>query len=148
MSADALHFVLVGHLAATLFMTGVIWFVQVVHYPMMDAAERENYPEHQRRHQTLTSYVVGPVMLFELATAIGLLYFYLQTGRSTWALVNLLLLAVIWFSTFFVQVPCHERLARGFSPDAHRRLVDSNWIRTMAWTLRSALLLALLLDAK
>lgn len=148
MSADPLQFVIVGHLAATLFMTGVIWFVQVVHYPMMDAAERENYPEYQRRHQTLTSYLVGPVMLFELATAIALLYLSWPARGSTWALANLLLLAVIWFSTFFIQVPCHERLASGFSPDAHRRLVNSNWIRTIAWTLRSALLLALFINAK
>ena len=26
--------ILLGHLAATLFMVGVIWFVQVVHYPL------------------------------------------------------------------------------------------------------------------
>lgn len=148
MSADLLQFVLGSHFAATLFMTGVIWFVQVVHYPMMDAAERENYPEHQRRHQTLTSYVVGPVMLFELATAIALLYLTWTAGMPTWALANLLLLAVTWISTFLIQVPCHERLAKGFSREAHRRLVKTNWIRTVAWTFRSAILLVLLIAAK
>ncbi|HCA60093.1 MAG TPA: hypothetical protein DEP46_19185, partial [Blastocatellia bacterium] len=136
MNADLDQSVLLFHLAATLFMTGSIWFVQIVHYPLMDAVGPENYTEYHRRHQNLTSYVVGPVMLFELTTAIALLYLGWQSSVSNWALSNLVLLGVIWASTFLVQVPCHERLAKGFSREAHRRLVNTNWIRTVAWTSR------------
>ncbi len=148
MNADLDQSVLLFHLAATLFMTGSIWFVQIVHYPLMDAVGPENYTEYHRRHQNLTSYVVGPVMLFELTTAIALLYLGWQSSVSNWALSNLVLLGVIWASTFLVQVPCHERLAKGFSREAHRRLVNTNWIRTVAWTSRSALLLVLFINAK
>lgn len=63
-------------------MTGSIWFVQIVHYPLMDAVGPENYNEYHRRHQNRTSYVVGPVMLFELATAIALLYLGWQSTAS------------------------------------------------------------------
>ena len=148
MNAGLEQSVLLFHLAATLFMTGSIWFVQIVHYPLMDAVGPENYTEYHRRHQNLTSYVVGPVMLFELATAIALLYLGWQSSVSNWAFANLVLLSVIWASTFLVQVPCHERLAKGFSHEAHRRLVYTNWIRTVAWTSRSALLLVLFTNAK
>jgi hypothetical protein len=44
-----------------------------------------------------------------------------------------------------LQVPLHTRLARGFDPAAHRQLVRTNWLRTLAWTLRALLLLPALL---
>jgi hypothetical protein len=43
---------------------------------------------------------------------------------------------IIWASTFFVQVPLHDKLAGGFDSDAHRLLVNTNWIRAVAWSLR------------
>ncbi len=47
----------------------------------------------------------------------------------------------IWASTFFVQVPLHEKLGGGFDADVQKRLVSTNWIRTIFWTLRGALVL-------
>ena len=54
------------------------------------------------------------------------------------------LLAVIWLSTAFLSVPRHEALRHGFDASAHGALVATNWIRTAAWTVRSALLLVVL----
>ena len=53
--------------------------------------------------------------------------------------VGLTLLAVVWGSTFFLQVPAHEKLASRFDATTHRRLVRSNWIRTVGWTFRGIL---------
>ena len=36
-------YVLLTHLAATLYMVGVIWFVQVVHYPLFARAGAEGF---------------------------------------------------------------------------------------------------------
>jgi hypothetical protein len=58
--------------------------------------------------------------------------------------VGICLLAVIWLSTFFAQVPLHARLAKGFDAVTHRRLVLSNWLRTAAWTGRGILALVML----
>ena len=55
------------------------------------------------------------------------------------------LLAVIWVSTFLIQVPLHGRLTRGFDATRHSALVRSNWIRTVAWSARGALLAWMLL---
>jgi hypothetical protein len=49
--------------------------------------------------------------------------------------------ALIWGTTGLVQVPLHAALTEGFDPAAHRRLVRTNWIRTVAWALRAALVL-------
>jgi hypothetical protein len=56
--------------------------------------------------------------------------------RLPWLVVGLVLLAGIWLSTALVQAPIHGRLARGFDPALHRRLVRSNWVRTGLWTMR------------
>lgn len=59
--------------AATLFMTGLIWFVQVVHYPLFGSAGRDIFAGYERAHQRRTGWVVGPPMLVELATALAML---------------------------------------------------------------------------
>lgn len=140
--------VLSAHALATCGMVGLIWFVQVVHYPLMARVGAEVYPAYQRAHATRTTWVVAPLMLTEAATAAALLW--LLRGQP-WGLaaawVGVGLLAAIWASTFLLQVPAHERLAAGFDADAHRRLVSSNWIRTFAWTARGMLAIALLYPA-
>ena len=55
--------------------------------------------------------------------------------------VILVLVGVIWLSTIFVQAPLHGRLGGGFDAGLHRRLVVSNWVRTVAWALRGLLVL-------
>ena len=54
------------------------------------------------------------------------------------------LVAVIWMSTFFLQVAQHNSLRAGFTVRAHRRLVATNWVRTLAWSARGVLALWLL----
>lgn len=134
-----------AHLGASLFMTGLIWFVQVVHYPLFAKVGEQGYAAYQTAHMRLTTWVVGPPMLVELATAVALI----SGGRpdwlsSRWAWTNLALLAVIWLSTAFLQSPAHAKLTSGFAAGPHGLLVTSNWLRTLLWSGRSALLLALL----
>jgi hypothetical protein len=126
------------HLASTLFMTGLIWFVQVVHYPLLGVVGQDGFVRCQAFHLDRTTYVVGPPMLAELLS--GLLLYWL-TGRDRLLLLSLLLLGIIWLSTAFLQVPRHNVLAQGFDSGAHEFLVRSNWIRTVAWSLRAMLVM-------
>ena len=132
----------VVHLAATGMMIGVIWFVQVVHYPLLAMVGRDGYPAYQAEHQRRTGIAVAPPMLLELATGAWLALRPSPFLPASAAWTGLALLAVVWLSTFLLQVPQHRRLERGFDAAAHRRLVRGNWIRTVAWTLRGILLLA------
>jgi hypothetical protein len=127
--------------AATLFMLGVIWFVQIVHYPLFAKTESADFRTYEQRHTSLTTCVVAPPMLMEGATALLLLWFP-PTGVSTWQpSIGLALLALIWLSTVLVQVPCHNLLCQGFDPYVHQRLVGTNWLRTIAWSARGLLVL-------
>ena len=132
---------LLTHLASTLFMTGVIWFVQCVHYPLFASVGEEGFRNYEERHSALTTWVVAPPMILEAATAV-LLFWFRPAGLPTWQIVTgLALVAVIWLSTALLQVPEHKRLAGGYNRDAHKRLVLTNWIRTAAWSLRAILVL-------
>jgi hypothetical protein len=130
------------HLAATLFLVGLIWVVQVVHYPLFAHVGAAEFHEYWRGHTRLITWLVAPSMFAELVTG-GLLFAVRPPGLSQPVLVLTFgLLLVNWLSTWLVQIPLHERLGRRFDPAAVRRLVLTNWARTAAWTLRGVLLLA------
>ena len=139
--ASAFPPVPVLHALATWFMVGLIWFVQVVHYPLFSAVGKEAFVTYESRHTAATSLVVVPPMLIELATAALLVY---ARPRDPWVIAGAILVAVIWLSTFLIQVPCHTRLTQGFSVSIADRLVASNWIRTVSWSLRGVIALVVL----
>ena len=116
-------------------MTGLIWFVQIVHYPMLARYPAAMFPGIAREHCDRTGFVVGPLMLVEAAS--GGLCLLAGVGEPVF-LLSLGLLALIWLSTAAVQVPLHRRLLREWDPRAAGRLSRTNWVRTVAWTLRSA----------
>jgi len=117
-------------------MTGLIWFVQVVHYPMFARVGRDSWESYHRRHMSLTTIVVLPAMLIEAATGIWLCY----AGANLPHLWLLGMLAGVWLSTFLIQVPIHNQLAVRFDHGLVRRLVRTNWIRTALWTGRATVL--------
>ena len=136
--------VLIAHALATCMMAGVIWFVQIVHYPLFNAVGEDRFAEYEERHRARTGVILGPLMLAELAAAIILLAM-VPAGVPRWMpLVGLVMLALVWLSTFGVQVPLHQKLSRGFDARAHGLLVATNWGRTFLWTARAVLALVML----
>lgn len=133
------NLLLLVNAAATWFMVGLIWFVQLVHYPLFRAVGERGYAAYQVQHMNLTGAVVGPPMVIEAITALLLaLSPPPQAGR--WEMpLGLGLLIVIWIATAVWSVPRHAILAQGFDADAHTALVVSNWLRTLLWTARGAL---------
>ena len=127
-------------MAATWGMVGVIWFVQVVHYPLFAAVGTSEFTAYEQQHQRLTTYVVAPLMLSEFATATAFVWLRPTGVPVAVALTGL----VIWASTFVWQVPAHERLSQGFDAPTHRWLVNSNWLRTVLWSARGILLACLI----
>ena len=132
---------LIVHAAATLFMTGLIWFVQIVHYPLMSRVGSDAL-------RTLRGGPHAAHRLGRRAADAGrrsdrdLDRFENPCGAGGLAgMVGLALLGLIWLSTAALQVPQHRLLALRFEPSAHRRLVATNWIRVAAWSARSALVL-------
>ena len=132
---------LLVHATATWFMTGLIWFVQVVHYPLFAGVGEERFARYEADHTERTGWVVGPPMVVELGAGLALLRWRPETIPAWAAWLGLALLGCIWLSTALQQIPEHRRLLSGFDRGAQRRLVRSNWVRTVAWTARGLLAL-------
>lgn len=131
---------LLVHLVATAFMTGLIWYVQVVHYPLMAGWPHDDFGRWEASHRERTAAVVIPAMLVEGATAAWL---GIRPPRrvSPWLFAaGAAALVCIWASTFFLQVPAHGMLTLGWDADVHARLVATNWIRTALWSMRLVLI--------
>ncbi len=126
------------NLACSLYMTGLIWFVQIVHYPLFAHVGREAFLDYEQRHQRLTTRVVAPAMLLELIASIAI-HLVAPSPLALWVASGLTIIA--WASTMLIQVPLHGKLAKGVHPAPLKTLVASNWIRTAAWSARSILLL-------
>ena len=126
------------HAAATWALVGLIWTVQLVHYPLFAQVGGEAFRSYHARHTRQITWIVAPLMAVELLTAILLVT---RGAREPWLLASLAPLAFNWVSTWRVQIPLHDRLANGFDADVHRRLVATNWWRTAAWSIRGGCLL-------
>ena len=139
--------ILLAHAMATFFMVGLIWFVQLVHYPLLKRVGKRDFPQYEAAHCRLTTWVVGPPMLVEAATA-PILFWYSPFAATTWMLrMGMALLLVIWLSTALLQVPRHRDLGLSFQSAAHRRLVATNWVRTVAWSLRGVIAVMVLAES-
>ncbi len=125
-------------------MTGLIWFVQVVHYPLKALVGSAQFSAYQKSHKNRTAWVVGPPMLIEAGSALWLTIDPLGATSRLWPIIGLTLLALIWISTARFSMRYHSILSHGFDTTAHQRLVQTNWIRTALWTIRSLLALFLL----
>lgn len=132
------------NLFSTFFMTGLIRFVQIVHYPLFTKIGSRGFAQYAESHRHLTSLVVVPLMLLELLSAF-LLPFYMNSvsGRGLSWLARALLVGV-WLATAILQVPLHERLGNFYTDEDAEKLASTNWVRTILWTARSFVLLAIL----
>ena len=135
---------LLANAGATLALAGLIWTVQVSLYPLFAYVGPASFPEYHRQHSNRITALVGPLMLVELVTAVALaIWPPAALGRLPFVL-GLGLVLVAWASTAFVQVPLHGALGSGFSAEIQARLVQTNWLRTAAWSARGAVVLWML----
>lgn len=114
----------------------LIWLVQLIIYPGFAQYSPAELAIWHPRYSNLITLIVGPLMLAQL---------YL-VGRETYlhpswhTLLSALLVGLMWGTTAFVSVPIHNAIATGdAAPGTLARLVDTNWIRTIGWTVLFAL---------
>ena len=122
------------HCLASFWMTAVIFFVQIVHYPLFLNVPFEARVAYGQAHQKAISWIVIPAMLIELGTFMAL---FSQLWQQWLFVLSGLFLLGIWLSTFLLQVPCHAKMLSDPQDVVLHRLVNTNWIRTLLWTLKT-----------
>lgn len=108
----------------------LIWLVQLIIYPSFRYTEQECFLQWHRRYASLMALVVSPLMLIQA----GIEGFLLFQDETRWGRV--ILITLIWLATFTLSVPCHRQLQKsGKELSTINRLVATNWIRTILWSL-------------
>ena len=130
---------------STFAMTGLIWLIQQVNYPLMALVSEDDFVAYEAAHCRRISPVVLPLMVCELLTS-GWLAFRPISPVEQELIVGAFLTGLLWLSTFLIQVPLHNRLEKCFDRATWRRLVLTNWIRTILWSARSVLMAATLME--
>lgn len=132
---------LLGNLLITGYLTGLIWTIQVVHYPSFAKFSPADFLAFHHFHTSRITLIVALPMVLELALAGLLLMNKPDALLGFWPNVLLFgLVLVLWASTFLWAIPLHNRLEQGFDAGIIEQLVGMNWIRTLAWSLRLAIL--------
>ena len=127
------------HLILASIMVGVIWVIQLVHYPSFRFTDREKYVSFQIFHMRKISFIVMPVMVLEFFS--GLLLVLYHSNYESLLRISFILLLIIWLVTalFFAQI--HQKLSKGYDETLVRKLVSFNWIRTLLWTIRTIIII-------
>jgi hypothetical protein len=116
---------------------GLIWTIQVVHYPLFAAVGGSAWTGYERAHQRRIAMLVAPLMVVNVALAGAVL---LAGGPDVVlrALDAALALAV-FTATGTVYSALHRQLGRGWDSALGARLVHLNWWRTAAWSAQTAI---------
>ena len=120
-------------------LVGVILMTQILSYPLLLKLGISNFYNYYNSYTKRISFIVIPLMIFEVLLSIILNIilnnFYLFASN--------ILLFVVWGSTFFIQVPIHNKLSTNHSYVLINKLIYTNWIRTIAWICKLIILIKL-----
>ena len=108
----------------------LIWLVQLIIYPSFLYTRDADFVFWHRRYAALISLFVVPLMFIQLGVEAA----FLLGNDLRW--LRCLVLLAVWAGTFLLSVPCHSRLQHsGKDLDVIRRLVRTNWVRTLGWSI-------------
>lgn len=134
---------LVACVAATLFMVGVTWFVQIVHYPLLAEIGPESFKTLHEAHSRRTTWVVALPMVVELASSL-VLAVNPPDGLGMLAVVGAVLAVAAWSVTLAWAAPTHSAIGReGPDPALFARLDRASLVRSWLWTSHGVVVLAM-----
>lgn len=136
-----LNLIFLVNLFTSVFMTGLIWQVQLVHYPAFRFVDEDNFNAFHHFHNHRISLIVIPVMLTELTTS-GILWW--AYGAFSLHGLGFYLVILIWISTAAFSVPNHAKLSSGKDEKVIKKLVYTNRARTLFWTVKAILSVSLI----
>jgi hypothetical protein len=98
------------------------------------------------QHQRSTGQVLAIPMAVEGFTTLGLLISRPEGVQVIWPWIGAVLLAVALGSTVILSVPLHAKMVGNPTAEVGRRLVVTNWPRTIAWSARAVVCTVMLMQ--
>ena len=129
MEIDTLYFI---QIVCNSYLVSLVFMTQFITYPTFLHIDKDKFSEYHRKYVNNISFIVAPVMLIELLTLSLIAYF----SSEFLIIKSLILLLVIWLTTFFIMIPSHNRISKSFNKKEIKSLINYNWIRTILWSFK------------
>lgn len=127
---------LLGNLALSWLLTGLLATTQAVSYPLLSHVPRAEFAVFHAAYTRRIGFLVGPVMILELGCAVA---FSLIEGTA-WGQTALLMVLLGWTVTVVIALRGHRLLATVWDDKAYRLLLVGNAFRLILWGARSLVL--------
>ena len=105
-----------------------------VTYPSFKLIKSSLFSEFHKSYTNKMLFIVAPVMILELISSLFLVIFDVSDNNTEIGLLISLLL--IWFLTFFIIVPIHNKLTVNYNKDLNQKLIKYNGLRTIFWIIK------------
>ena len=128
-------YLLISNLVLNSILLGIILMTQFVNYPLLDSYN-ENFHKIHQNYMKRMGYVVGPIMVLEFLI---ISFLFLANFENKVTVAMFLITCLIWLSTFLIQVPIHQDLTNKKEKKLIQRLINTNWIRTVLWSVKLVL---------
>ena len=115
-------------------MIGVSLITHFVTYPSFKLIKSSLFPEFHKSYTNKMLLIVAPVMILELISSLFLVIFDVSDNNTEIGL--LISLILIWFLTFFIIVPIHNKLTVNYNKDLNQKLIKYNGLRTIFWIIK------------
>lgn len=115
-------------------MVGVSLITHFVTYPSFKLIKSSLFSEFHKSYTNKMLFIVAPVMILELISSLFLVIFDVSDNNTEIGLLISLLL--IWFLTFFIIVPIHNKLTVNYNKDLNQKLIKFNGLRTIFWIIK------------
>jgi len=134
--------VLIINLTAAAFLAGLMWFTQIVHYPLFTFIEKKSFIGYSIHQLKKTNYLFYIPMLVEGAFSILFMFDYPSTISSVVPFLCLCISTAVWLVSFGKIAPLLDKLNdEGLDAEIVEQLVKLNRIRTICWTLKVLILI-------
>ena len=115
-------------------MVGVSLITHFVTYPSFRLIKSSLFSEFHKSYTNKMLFIDAPVMILELISSLFLVIFDISDNNTEIGLLISLLL--IWFLTFFIIVPIHNKLTVNYNKDLNQKLIKFNGLRTIFWIIK------------
>ena len=133
-------YLLLVAIAASWFNTGFIWMVQLVHYPGFRLIDSQSSHGYHTFHMQAITPLVWILIVVEMISNLGIVFELGTDLKNLLPLIAFLILILIWTHTVVIAIPLHKKLTEEFDNQTIKRLIQTNWWRTIGWTIKSVLL--------
>lgn len=128
-------------LVTTFYFIGLIWIIQIVHYPLFAYVGTTEFTLYHSEHGKRISTILGLPVLLTLLSALWM-FWQRPAPVPLWAvIVNFVCACTLWILTAYLFIPLHRQLGKGYAAHTVDQLVQSNWLRTFLWTAQGVFLL-------